>query len=59
MFNCFKTIMKGMWNMKRFNFAITLNGETFNESVEEKNHAKALMIMRILYGNEAKIENRK
>jgi len=45
--------------MKKFNFSITVNGETFIESVEEKNHAKALMIMRILYGNEAKIENRK
>lgn len=45
--------------MKRFNFAITLNGETFNESVEAKNHAKALTIMRTLYENEAKIENRK
>ena len=45
--------------MKRFNFIITMNGETCNESVEAKNHAKALMIMRTLYGNEAKIENRK
>jgi hypothetical protein len=48
-----------MQRMKRFNFTITMNGETFNESVEAKNHAKALTIIRTLYGNEAKIENRK
>ena len=52
-------IQKGMQKMKRFNFTITLNGETCNESVEAKNHAKALMIMQTLYENEAKIENRK
>jgi hypothetical protein len=45
--------------MKKFNFSITKNGETFDASVEEKNHAKALLVMQILYGNEAKIENRK
>lgn len=45
--------------MKKFYFLITLNGKTFVDCVEAKNHAIASMTMRILYGNEARIENRK